>query len=134
MVLKNNDLGLLFLRLSVGGLMLFHGIAKITHGIDFIEGMIVGEGLPGFLAYGVYIGEVVVPLLILVGFRTRLASLIYVINCLTIILLAHSADIFKLNEFGGWALELVGLYMLGALALFFTGGGRFSVSNTNDWD
>jgi hypothetical protein len=29
-------------------------------------------------------------------------------------------DIFTLNEYGGWAVELLGLYLLGAVALFFT--------------
>jgi hypothetical protein len=27
-------------------------------------------------------------------------------------------DIFTLNEYGGWAVELLGLYLLGAVALF----------------
>ncbi|MGE4517838.1 MAG: DoxX family protein, partial [Arcobacteraceae bacterium] len=58
----SSDFGKLLLRLMVGGLMLFHGIAKINGGIDFIITKVTQEGFPEFLAYGVYIGEVVAPL------------------------------------------------------------------------
>ena len=49
--LRNNDLGLLLLRLTVGGLMLFHGVHKLIYGVSAIEGMLAGLGLPGFIAY-----------------------------------------------------------------------------------
>ena len=61
MTQKNLDTGLLILRLTLGILMLFHGIAKITNGVGGIEGMLTSKGLPAFLAYGVYVGEVIVP-------------------------------------------------------------------------
>jgi putative oxidoreductase len=53
--------GKLLLRLAVGGLMLFHGLHKLFGGVGFISGMLVEKGLPGFIAYGVLIGEVVAP-------------------------------------------------------------------------
>nr|WP_315239447.1 DoxX family protein [uncultured Flavobacterium sp.] len=131
---KNNDLGLLILRITIGFLMLLHGFAKFSGGLEFISGMLVEKGLPGFFAYGVLVGEILAPIAILIGFRTRLAALIYAFNCLVAVLMAHSADIFKLGEHGGWALELLGLYFFGALALFFTGGGKLAVSKNNNWD
>lgn len=130
---KNTDLGLLILRIAVGALMLFHGIAKLG-GVSFIEGMLDEKGLPSFLAYGVYITEIIAPLLILVGYRTRLASVAYIFGLLFAVALVHSGDLFSLNENGGWQLELLGLYLLGALSLFFTGGGKFAVSTINKWD
>jgi putative oxidoreductase len=42
--------------------------------------MLADKGIPSFMAYGVYLTEIVAPLLILIGFRTRLASLAYVIG------------------------------------------------------
>lgn len=42
--LRNTDLGLLVLRLNVGGLMLFHGIHKAVHGVDGIAGMLTALG------------------------------------------------------------------------------------------
>ena len=41
--------------------------------------------------------------------------------------LAHAGDVFKLGEQGGWAIELQGLFLFGALAVMLLGGGRFSV-------
>ena len=130
---KNTDLGLLFVRIAVGALMLLHGIAKIGQ-TTFIEGMLADKGLPAIMAYGVYLTEIVAPLLILLGFRTRLAAIAYVFGILFIIFLVHANAIFSLNENGGWAIELLGLYLFGAVALFFTGGGKYAVSSSNSWD
>ncbi|MBC5841625.1 DoxX family protein [Flavobacterium sp. F-380] len=129
----NTNLGLVLIRFSVGALMLLHGIAKIGN-TSFIEEMLADKGLPVVLAYGVYITEIVAPLLILIGFRTRLAAGAYVFGILFIIFLVHSQEVFTLNKNGGWAIELLGLYLFGALALFFTGGGKYSVSTSNAWD
>ena len=131
---RNLALGLLILRLSVGILMLLHGLAKFGGALTFIESMLIEKGIPGFLAYGVLVGEIIAPVAIIVGFRTRIAAFIFVINCLVAMLLAHSNEIFSMSEHGGWALELLGLYMFGALALVFTGGGTYAVSKTNTWD
>lgn len=131
---KNIDLGLLILRISIGGLMLLHGIAKLQHGAGFIEQVVVDAGLPSFIAYGVYIGEVIAPLFILFGYGTRAASVVFAGNCLVAALLVHSQDIFALNEQGGWSVELLGLFFLGAVALIFTGGGKYSISNKHIWD
>lgn len=130
---KDKDLGLLILRLGVGILMILHGIAKLN-GISFIEGMLAESGLPSFLAYGVYITEIVAPLLIIIGYRTRLASLVLIAGTISAMLLVHSADIFQLNQAGGWAVELLGLFITGALALAISGSGKFALSSKNKWD
>ena len=131
---KNIDLGLLILRISIGGLMLLHGIAKLQHGAGFIEQVVLDAGLPSFIAYGVYVGEVIAPLFILAGYGTRVASIIFAGNCLVAALLVHSQDIFTLNEQGGWTVELLGLFFFGAVALIFTGGGKYAISNKHIWD
>jgi len=131
---KNLDLGILIIRISVGLLMLFHGISKLFHGLGFIQGMLEAKGLPGFIAYGALIGEILAPIAILIGFRTRIAALIYAFNMIVAILMVHAGQFFTLSEQGGWALELIGLYFLGALALFFTGAGKYAVSANNTWD
>ena len=48
--------------------------------------------------------------------------------------MAHSADIFTLNQFGGWGIELQGLYLFGAIVVFLLGAGKYAVSNTSKWD
>lgn len=131
---RNIDFGLLILRLSVGGLMLLHGLFKLSKGVGFIEQQLIDAGLPSFIAYGVYIGEVVAPLLMIAGFRARLAAAVFFFNCAVAALLAHSADIFTLNAQGGWTIELLGLFMFGAAALIFTGAGKYAVSRKSMWD
>ena len=130
----SRNTGLMILRLALGGLMLFHGIPKLLNGVDGISNMLIGKGLPGFFAYGVYAGEVIAPILLMIGFRTRIAALILVANMLVIFFIAHPDDIFALTDRGAWKLELAGLYLFGSLALFFTGGGKFAVSSSNNWD
>ena len=44
-----NDSGKLVLRLTLGILILLHGIFKLTHGIGPIQGMVTGMGMPAFL-------------------------------------------------------------------------------------
>ena len=131
---KNIDFGLLVMRLSIGVLMLLHGIFKLTHGVGFIEQVVLQNGLPSFMSYGVYVGEVITPILIIIGYGTRGAALIYAFNCFVAAMLVHIPMLFTLNEQGGWAVELLGLYFFGALALVFTGGGKYALSSKHIWD
>lgn len=72
--------------------------------------------------------------MIMLGFRTRLASIVFILGVLAAIFLAHPADVFTLNQYGGWGIELLGLYLFGAVTLFFTGGGKYSISRKSNWD
>ncbi len=131
---KNLDTGLLILRLTLGILMFLHGIAKIVNGTSFIRGSLTEIGLPAFFGYGVYIGEILAPLMLIIGYRTRVAALIYVANCLVAMLMVHAGDIFTLTKHGGWGVELLGLYLFGALTLYFTGSGKYALSFGHKWD
>ena len=132
--MNNKDLGYLILRLSIGGLMLFHGIAKVTHGLGYIEGVLSEKGLPAVLAYGVYLGEIIAPIMLILGFRTRIAALLYIPVMLVAMFIANGDKALTLTQTGAWAWELQALFLFGALALFFTGGGKYAVSTTNPWD
>ena len=122
------DLGKLILRLSLGVLILLHGMDKMLHGIGAITSMIAGTGLPGFLAYGVYVGEVVAPVLLVAGFHARVGAALIAVNMVVAILLAHTGDLLSLGHHGGWRLELQGMYLVTALALVCLGPGRFSLN------
>ncbi|MCP4409833.1 MAG: DoxX family protein [Gammaproteobacteria bacterium] len=126
---QNDALGKLILRLTVGVLMLFHGIDKITNtgSVEFIGGKLAETGLPSAVAYGVYLGEVIAPLMIVFGFFSRVGGLITAGNMLFAIGLMHTGGIFALTNHGGWALELQGFYLFGALAIVFLGSGRFAL-------
>jgi putative oxidoreductase len=123
-----DDWGKLLLRLSVGGLMLFHGIHKLNNGTAGITEMLVANNLPEAMVYGVYVGEIVAPLLLLAGMFTRIAGLIVAFNMGVALLLGHSADLMAVSEHGGSAVELQMLYLMGALALACMGGGKLSVN------
>ena len=119
--LRNNDLGLLLLRLTIGGLMLFHGVAKVMGGYAFIEGMLTSMGLPAFIAWFSVAAE-------LLGW-TRAAAVVMVGNMTVAILMADLDHIFTINAAtGGWAIELPMLYLLGSAVLVFTGAGKYAVT------
>lgn len=124
---RSEDTGKFVLRLALGILMLLHGIAKLRFGVDFVSGLLVAHGLPGALAYGVYVGEIVAPLLLIVGLYTRPAAWIIVVNMLFAFSLVHMQDLTALGKQGGWALELQGMFLFSALAVALLGAGRFSI-------
>ncbi|RNA65112.1 DoxX family protein [Prosthecochloris sp. ZM_2] len=130
-VISNNDLGKLLLRLSVGGLMLFHGVHKLQHGVGFISNMLAEAGLPQVLSYGVFVGEVIAPLMIVLGILSRPAALVEAFVMLMAVYLVHMGELWQLTEHGGYALELQALYFFGSLAIVFLGSGRYSVSGGN---
>jgi putative oxidoreductase len=122
-----DDRGKLVLRVLLAALILFHGVSKLIGGVGFITGMLTKAGLPSALGYGVYIGEVVAPLLILFGIFTRAAALVVIANMIVALLLVHTSQFFTLNETGGWALELQAMYLGTAVAVALLGAGRYSV-------
>ena len=121
------DAAKLILRLSLGVMLLLHGINKLSHGLNGIAGLLESHGLPGFLAYGVLIGEVIAPIMVILGYQARLGAWLIVVNMLFAIGLAHSGEILALNNHGGWAIELQAFYLLTALTIALIGSGRFAI-------
>lgn len=127
------DTGKLILRLLLGGMMISHGIAKLS-GLEGIMGMLAGVGLPGFIAYGIYVGEIVAPVMIILGVRARIGALFLAINMVFAILLAHSKDIFAIGKGGAVSLEVPYFYLFGAMALMFLGAGKIALLTKSKWD
>jgi putative oxidoreductase len=113
------------LRLSVAGMILLHGISKVLNGIGGIEARVVASGLPAPVAYLVYVGEVVAPLLVIANFWVQGAALVMAVNMVFAIALAHAGDVFALRR-GAWAIELQALFLFGsaAVALLARPGSR----------
>ena len=122
---NSSDVGRLVLRLTLGILVLLHGIAKLVGGPDYIVGLVTKSGLPGPLGYLVYVGEVLAPLLIIIGLWTRPAALVIVINMIVAVGLVHMG---QLSSTGGWALELQACFLFMGLAIALLGAGRYSVA------
>lgn len=134
---KRIDTGLLILRLGVGFLMLLHGIKKLKNfegTITSMSGKMEAAGLPGFLSYGFILGEFLAPLMLIIGFRTKIGALIVAGTMGIAILVSHASEIFDLQKTGGLAIELPLIFLLASLALVFTGGGRFALSSRNILD
>jgi len=124
----SEHIGKLLLRLMLGGMMLFHGVNKVLYGIDFIKGLIHGQGLPEILAYGVYVGEILAPLFIVIGWKIRIWAGVLVVNMVGAIYLTQMGALWKLGAHGAWAVEVPMFYLLTALALFFLGSGKYAVN------
>lgn len=131
---NNTNITILIIRLMVGVLMLLHGAPKLISGIPFIESLVTNAGMPKIFAYGVYVGEIIAPIMIIVGYRTKLASLIFAFNCLVAIGLVHPNDIFAMGKHGGWAIELLAMYFFSSLSLIFSGAGKFAISRKHFLD
>lgn len=127
----SNDLGKLILRVVLGILILFHGVAKLIHGAEAVNGALIHAGLPSVLAFGVYLGEVVGPILLIIGLWTRVGALLVVANMLVALALVHAAQILTLPAGGGYALELQAMYLFTAIVVALLGAGRYSIGGTN---
>lgn len=121
------DVAKLLLRVVLGFLILLHGISKIKGGPGFILDVVEKAGLPGPFGYLVYVGEVIAPLLLIVGLWTRAASFVIAINMVFAVLLVHTGDLFSITQTGGWALELQALFLVIAVAIVLLGAGRYSM-------
>ena len=128
----NTDLGILFLRLS-GGLMLPHGIKKIVGGHDFVKQLLTDKGLPEILWIGVPVSEVLAPLLILLGIFTRISgAFLVLVMCFAIYL--TNQELISFTKTGAFSIETQLLFIFAGIALFFTGGGKYSIYQPkNDW-
>jgi len=118
-----NDLGLLFLRLTAGGLMLTHGYPKLMSWSSLVDSFPDPLGIGSTLSLAGTVGaEFFCALFILLGIGTRLASVPAFFTMLVAAFIVHGADPFQKKEL---ALIYAGMY----IALFFLGGGAYSLGN-----
>lgn len=126
--MNKENIGKLLLRLTVALLMLPHGIAKLS-GVEKIAGRLAAKGLPEILAYLVYVGEIVAPILLILGLFTRPAAVVVVINMIVAIFLVHAHELWQFGRTGGHALELQFFYVMSAVVIVLIGPGAYSL----DW-
>jgi putative oxidoreductase len=114
-----NDRALRFLSFGLGFLLLFHGLDKIMHGTAFVEKMLLAQKIPysEYAQYGVYVGEVLAPLFLILGKYVRVAGAVVALNMLIAIFLVHQKTLFTLGEHGAWSIELPMLYLIMALSV-----------------
>ncbi len=117
------SIGALIMRLGFGGLMLTHGIPKmleVFNGNLEVVGDPLGVGalLTSIL---VIIGEVISPLLIIVGYKVRLTAIPAIITMAVAAFMIHGADPLAKKE-------MALLYLTGYIAIGLMGAGKYSVS------
>ena len=122
------DAGKLLLRLSLGVLILLHGIAKIRFGLGDAGTSVVRAGLPDAVAYLVYVGEVVAPVLMMAGLWTRAAAAVIAMNMAAALVLGHAHELFRIEGHGGLLLEVQWMYFFAAMAVALLGAGRYGVA------
>lgn len=118
------DLGLLAVRLLAGGMMLTHGIPKIERllgegPVKFADPFGLGSEISLVMAI---FAEVVCAALIMLGFKTRLATIPLMITMLVAAFYAHWDDPFGRKE-------LPLLYFAVFLGLLVIGGGKFALDS-----
>ena len=127
---RADDAGKLILRLTLGMLLLMHGLHKLMNGIDGINAIVIANGWPQWIAYGVLVGEVLAPAMIILGVITRAAALVVAVNMLVAIYLAHGHQLLQLTKTGGWILELQAMFLFVAIVIAFLGAGHYSLGGT----
>ncbi|RZN78351.1 MAG: DoxX family protein [Winogradskyella sp.] len=116
-----NDLGLLILRLGFGGLMLInHGIPKLDKlngPIEFADPIGVGATASLILCL---IGEVLAPVLIIFGIKTKFAAVPAAITMGVAAFIVHGSDPLARKE-------MALLYFIAFVVIFLAGPGKFSI-------
>ncbi|PHR14655.1 MAG: DoxX family protein [Aequorivita sp.] len=115
------NLGLLLMRVGFGALMLTHGIPKLLKMLsgDFSFGDPIGIGETATLILAV-LCEVLFPLLVIIGFKTRLSAIPVIITMAVAAFIVHAADPFGTKE-------MAILYLIGFTAITLLGAGKYSV-------
>ena len=118
-----SNLASIILRISLSSMMLTHGWGKfnklISGDLSFVNPIGIGEGPSLFLAV---VGEFICPIFLILGFKTRLASIPPAITMLVAALIVHADDPFGNQEFPL-------LYFFGFATIFLLDSGKYSL----DW-
>lgn len=120
--MKLQDLGLLAVRLLAGGMMLTHGIPKIDRlvgdgPVKFADPFGLGPEISLVL---VLFAEVACSILVMIGLKTRLATIPLMFTMLVAAFYIHGAD-----PFGEKELTLLFFTVFGSILI--SGAGSFSV-------
>ncbi len=117
--------GLLFLRLFVGGVFVFHGLSKIQNPFHWADKM----GIPGILQALAALAEFGGGLALIVGLLTPLACLGIMSTMVVACMVLKKGGAAFLSP-APKNFELPALYFVIALALLLTGPGKLSLDAT----
>lgn len=124
--MKNHDIAMLLIRLGLGVSIFMHGLNKIFNGLSFVRSVVLKLGLPEFVSYGVYLSEIIAPIMLMIGFYSRLGA--FVIICSSIfIIYATYPNPLALTSHGGFSAEILYLYIFSSFCIVFNGSGKYAL-------
>lgn len=126
-MLLQTDIAKLLLRLTLGGLILFHGVHKLIYGINGVTALVTANGLPSVVTYGVYVAELIAPIFIILGLYARLAAMILAFNMIVAIYLAYGFSV-TITKYGALSWETPFLFFVMSILVVLCGGGKYSVN------
>ena len=121
--MKNNlpNLALAILRIGASAMLLTHGIPKIetlfADTVSFPDPLGIGAVFSLVL---VLIAEVIAPIFIIIGYRTKIAALFPIIMMIVALLMVHFNDPFAKKEKAVF-------FLLAFLVVFLAGPGKYSI-------
>lgn len=124
---NNPELAKLILRVGFAFMFILHGVHKALYGTDFVQSLFTGLGLPPFLAYLAYLGELIAPIFIILGVFTRIFASVCIGNSVVVMILMHGSDFFSLSKVGAWAVEDIATFFVGFLAIMLLGSGKYAL-------
>jgi putative oxidoreductase len=135
MSLRYPDLAALLLRVGFGGYMLCgHGLGKLNKllaGGEVRFPSILGIPPTLSLALAVF-AEVMACAMIIIGYKTRLAAMPMIITMFVAAFIIHGADPLFMQKAESGSKEPALLYLIGFLAIYLLGSGKYSVDETLD--
>ena len=125
-MLLKNEIGALILRVTLGALFLAHGVVKFQGGIENIEGWFSSIGLPGFMAYGVALLEIIGGIALIIGLGTKIVAALFALLMVGAILKVKlSVGLLGNGQMAGYELDLGFLAM--AVYLVISGSKLLSI-------
>lgn len=120
--MKDSNVGQLILRVSFSGLLIInHGVSKVENLFSgdpqFVN--ILGMGAVVSLILAV-IAETIFPLMVAIGFKTRLASIPIIITMFVAAFIHHGSDPFMTKE-------KPLLFLFGFIGIAIIGAGKYSI-------
>jgi putative oxidoreductase len=115
---KKYEVSVLILRIVLGITFFIHGVVKFQGGIENTVGWFDSIGLPGFLAYGVALLEVVGGIALVLGLFSRVVSVLFALLMVGAIVKVKLAVGFLGNgQMSGYELDLAFLAMAVFIAI-----------------
>nr|WP_309101376.1 DoxX family protein [Fredinandcohnia onubensis] len=115
---QKNEVGALILRVTLGILLFIHGLVKFQGGIENTVGWFESINIPGFMAYGVALFEIIGGIALIIGFATRLVSVLAVLLMVGAIITAKlPVGLLGNGQMAGYELDLAFLAIAVYLAI-----------------